>query len=96
MNADPPADQHPGTDLDRTVAPGCSKIGYGLRPMTWEKGDPRPGTLRWKTVVVTGASSGLRTVAAAMARLGGSVHPVVRELQEAIRETETAHRPGPH
>ncbi len=77
--------------------PGYSKIGYGLRHMTWEKDDPRPDALRGKTVVVTGASSGLgKAAAAAMARLGGSVHPVVRDLREAISETETAHRPGPH
>ena len=28
------------TVLDRTVVPGYSKIGYGLRRMTWEKDDP--------------------------------------------------------
>lgn len=28
--------------LARTIVPGHSKIGYGLRRITWEKHDPRP------------------------------------------------------
>ncbi len=69
------------TALDRTVVPGYSKIGYWLRRASWEADDPRPGSLRGKTVVVTGASSGLgQATAAATARLGATVHLVVRDL----------------
>ena len=39
--------------------PRYSKIGYGLRRATREYDDPHPGALHGKTVMVTGASSGL-------------------------------------
>jgi NAD(P)-dependent dehydrogenase (short-subunit alcohol dehydrogenase family) len=69
------------TALDRTVVPGYSKIGYWLRRRSWDADDPRPGSLTGKTVVVTGASSGLgQATAAATARLGATVHLVVRDL----------------
>ena len=69
------------TALDRTVVPGYTKIGYWLRRPTWDRDDPRPGSLAGKVVVVTGGSSGLgKAAAAAMARLGATVHLVVRDL----------------
>jgi dehydrogenase/reductase SDR family member 12 len=69
------------TALDRTVVPGYSKIGFWLRRASWDADDPRPGSLRGRTVVVTGASSGLgQATAAATARLGATVHLVVRDL----------------
>lgn len=71
------------TVLDRTVVPGYTKIGYRLRRRTWAADDPRPGALTGRTVVVTGANSGLgKASAAAMARLGATVHLVVRDLQK--------------
>ena len=69
------------TALDRTVVPGYTKIGYWLRRLTWERDDPRPGSLAGKAVVVTGGSSGLgKAAATAMAGLGATVHLVVRDL----------------
>jgi NAD(P)-dependent dehydrogenase (short-subunit alcohol dehydrogenase family) len=69
------------TALDRTVVPGYTKIGFWLRRPTWDRDDPRPGSLAGKAVVVTGGSSGLgKAAAAAMARLGATVHLVVRDL----------------
>lgn len=69
------------TALDRTVVPGYTKIGYWLRRPTWDRDDPRPGSLTGKAVVVTGGSSGLgKAAAAAMAGLGATVHLVVRDL----------------
>ena len=69
------------TALDRTVVPGYSKLGFWLRRASWDADDPRPGSLRGKTVVVTGASSGLgQATATATARLGATVHLVVRDL----------------
>lgn len=69
------------TALDRTVLPGYSKIGYWLRRPAWEADDPRPGSMRGKVAVVTGASSGLgQATAGSLARLGATVHLVVRDL----------------
>ena len=71
------------TVLDRAVVPGYTKIGYRLRRLGWPADDPRPGALAGKTVVVTGASSGLgKAAAASMARLGATVHLVVRDLRK--------------
>ncbi|MEP7090571.1 MAG: SDR family NAD(P)-dependent oxidoreductase [Nocardioidaceae bacterium] len=68
------------TVLDRTIVPGYTKLGYWLRSRAWDRNDPRPGVLVGRTVVVTGAGSGLGEAAAtAMARLGGEVHLVVRD-----------------
>jgi dehydrogenase/reductase SDR family protein 12 len=69
------------TVLDRTVVPGYTRIGYALRRRGWDRDDPRPGSLTGKAVVVTGGSSGLgKAAAGAMARLGATVHLVVRDL----------------
>jgi NAD(P)-dependent dehydrogenase (short-subunit alcohol dehydrogenase family) len=71
------------TLLDRAVVPGYTKIGYRLRRLMWAGDDPRPGALAGRTVVVTGASSGLgKAAAASMARLGATVHLVVRDLRK--------------
>ena len=77
------------TALDRTVVPGYTKIGYWLRRPTWDRDDPRPGSLAGKAVAVTGGSSGLgKAAAAAMARLGATVHLVVRDLAKG-RDADT-------
>ncbi len=95
-----PHDRSPATHaldtvLDRTVVPGYTKIGYRLRRRTWAADDPRPGALRGRTVVVTGASSGLgKAAAAAMARLGATVHLVVRDLQKGRRRRHRDPRRG--
>jgi dehydrogenase/reductase SDR family protein 12 len=65
--------------LDRAVVPGYSKIGYWLRRQGWPDDDPRPGSLSGKRALVTGANSGLgKATALGLARLGATVHLVVR------------------
>lgn len=70
--------------LDRAVVPGYTKLGYRLRRRSWPAGDPRAGALAGKTAVVTGAGSGLgKATAAGLARLGATVHLVVRNKAKA-------------
>ena len=85
------------TALDRAVVPGYSKIGYWLRRRGWPADDPRPGALAGKRALVTGANSGLgKATALGLARLGASVHLVVRNEERgraALAELE-AELPG--
>ncbi len=77
------------TALDRTIAPGYSKVGYAVRRRLpgWPA-DPEPGALAGRHALVTGASSGLGTqTARELAGLGGHVHLVVRDAAkgESVR-----------
>jgi len=82
------------TLLDRTVAPGFSRVGYAVRRRlpTWPA-DPRAGVLAGHHAAVTGASSGLgRRTALDLAALGATVHLVVRDAARGAavaREVET-------
>lgn len=76
------------TVLDRTIAPGYSRLGYLLRSagFTGDRSDPAPGALRGRVVLVTGASAGLGTATAlGLARLGATVHLVVRDAGRGER-----------
>ncbi|QBR91309.1 SDR family NAD(P)-dependent oxidoreductase [Nocardioides euryhalodurans] len=77
------------TALDRTIAPGYSRVGYAVRSRLpgWPE-DPEPGALAGRHVLVTGASSGLGTqTARELAALGAHVQLVVRDRAkgEAVR-----------
>ena len=68
------------TVLDRAVTVGYSRAGFALRRRGWPDDDPRPDALGGKTVLVTGAKSGIGTaIAEASAALGASVLMVVRD-----------------
>ena len=72
------------TALDRSVVLGYSKIGLGVRRhlASWPD-DPAPDALAGRHVLVTGASSGLGVATAeGLARLGATVHLVVRNLDK--------------
>ena len=86
------------TLLDRTVAPGFTRVGPAVRRRlpTWPD-DPAPGALAGRTVAVTGATSGLGLAAAeGMARLGARVRLVVRDVEkgERVRAQLLADVPG--
>ena len=78
------------TVLDRTVAPGYTRVGLGVRRRlpTWPA-DPPPGALTGRTALVTGASSGLGTATAeGLAELGADVRLVVRDPGKGERTRE--------
>jgi dehydrogenase/reductase SDR family member 12 len=66
--------------LDRAVPAGYSRAGFALRRRSWPDDDPRPDALRGKTVLVTGANSGIgKAITGAAAALGASVLMTVRD-----------------
>jgi NAD(P)-dependent dehydrogenase (short-subunit alcohol dehydrogenase family) len=72
------------TALDRAVVPGYSRIGYLVRRRRWPADDPADGAMTGRRVLVTGASSGLgKATARELARLGATVHLVVRDEERS-------------
>ena len=72
------------TFMDRTVAPGFTRIGPAVRRRLpgWPA-DPVPGALVDRTAAVTGATSGLGLATAeGFARLGADVRLVVRDVEK--------------
>lgn len=62
------------TILDRSIVLGYTKIGPAVRRLWWPP-DPRPDSMAGRTVLVTGATSGLGQAAATrMGQLGATVH----------------------
>jgi NAD(P)-dependent dehydrogenase (short-subunit alcohol dehydrogenase family) len=86
------------TLLDRTVAPGFTRIGPAVRSRLpgWPE-DPPPGALAGRTAAVTGATSGLGLATAeGLARLGATVRLVVRDKKKgaAVRRRLETTVPG--
>jgi dehydrogenase/reductase SDR family member 12 len=83
------------TVLDRSIVGGYTNLGYRLRQRWWD--DAELGSMTGKVAVVTGATSGLGTAAAAgFARLGATVYLLARDrsrgedAQAAVAEQATA------
>src|ERR1700712_259192 len=75
------------TFMDRTVAPGFTRIGPAVRRRLpgWPA-DPQPGSLTGRTAAVTGATSGLGLATAeGFARLGADLRLVVRDVGKGAR-----------
>lgn len=82
--------------LDRTVAPGYTRIGSALRSQWWAA-DAAPGALAGRRVLVTGATSGLGAAAVdGLLQLGATVHLLGRspaKVESAVAAARRAH-PG--
>lgn len=64
--------------LDRTIAPGYTRLGMAVRQRFWSPLDP--DALAGSTVMVTGANSGIgKAIAAGAAELGATVLLTVRD-----------------
>jgi dehydrogenase/reductase SDR family protein 12 len=67
------------TLLDRTIVPGYSRLGYAVRQSWWPADSPA-GALDGRTVVITGANSGLgKATTIGAARLGATVRMLCRD-----------------
>ncbi|GED96295.1 SDR family NAD(P)-dependent oxidoreductase [Gordonia crocea] len=72
------------TLLDRSIAGGYSRIGYAARSRGWPDDDPRPDALTGRTVLVTGATSGIgAAIAMGVAELGARPILVGRDAVRA-------------
>ncbi|WP_433722458.1 SDR family NAD(P)-dependent oxidoreductase [Nocardia sp. CA-129566] len=72
--------------LDRTIAPGYSRVGFVARHRCWPDDDPRPGAMHGSTALVTGANSGIgEAIAAALVGLGATVLLGVRDPERGER-----------
>lgn len=81
--------------MDRLVVPGYSALGYAIRRSGWSQLEQ--GALAGRTVVVTGANSGLgRAAVGGIVALGGAVEMVLRDADkgEAARAEILAEHPG--
>jgi dehydrogenase/reductase SDR family member 12 len=72
------------TAMDRTVIAGYTNVGYAVRSRDWD--DDALRSMSGKTVIVTGATSGLGLAAAeGYARLGADVMLVARDAERGER-----------
>lgn len=71
--------------LDLTVVPGYSRLGYGMRRLSWE--DAVGGRdLSGRNVLITGGSSGVGEAACeGFASAGATVHLLARDYHRAVR-----------
>jgi NAD(P)-dependent dehydrogenase (short-subunit alcohol dehydrogenase family) len=83
------------TLLDRSVAPGYTRLGYAFRRGGWDQ-DDLDVSMAGKTVLVTGATAGLGLAAAeGFARLGARVYMLGRDTERGERaRAEVARRTG--
>ncbi len=83
------------TLLDRTIVPGYTRLGYVVRRRGWDRRD-LDVSMAGKTVLVTGATTGLGLAAAeGFARLGAGVRMLVRNAERGERaRAEVARRTG--
>jgi dehydrogenase/reductase SDR family member 12 len=74
--------------LDWTVLPGYTSLGYRLRSRGWN-GDLPVGALAGRSVLVTGATSGIGEAASEhLVRLGAHVHMVARDPERGAAARE--------